>query len=57
MPENIEVITAGSHEVYEVVKSEDGLTITIREAGNHDHKIELISSVLPTLIRALKDMI
>jgi hypothetical protein len=48
---------AGSHEVYEVLKSVDGLKVTIREAGNHDHKIELISSVLQTLIRALQDMI
>lgn len=57
MPETIEVIKAGSREIYEVVKSEDGLKITIREAGNHDRKIELISSVLPTLIQALQKMI
>ncbi len=56
MPEDIRVITAGRHDVYEVVKSEDGQRLTIREAQNHDHKIELISSVIPTLIQVLREI-
>jgi hypothetical protein len=50
------IITAGSRPVYEIVKSDDGLTVTIREAQNHEHKIDLISSVIPTLIRMLQKL-
>jgi hypothetical protein len=56
MPEQVHVIAAGSRPVYEVVTSEDGLTITIREAENHEHKIVLLSSVLGTLIRTLQGL-
>ena len=52
MPE-IEVITAGNKEVYEVVKSDDGHTVTIRFAKNHEHKFDLPQSVVGTLIKAL----
>ncbi len=54
MPEKIHTITAGSREVYELVESEDGLYLTIRDAANHDHQIRLTSSVVPILIQALK---
>ena len=56
MPEKVVDIYAGSHSVFQVVKSEDGLTVTIRLTENHDHKIDLISSVVPTLIRVLQDI-
>jgi hypothetical protein len=56
MPERIEVIHAGSRPVYEIVKSVDGLTITIRLAQHPEQKIDLISSVIPTLIQILSDM-
>jgi hypothetical protein len=45
MPEEIHVIAAGSRPMYEVVKSADGSTVTIRAAGNHDNNIALTSSV------------
>lgn len=54
MADEIRVITAGSRDVYEVIKSGDGLKVTIRESQNHDHKIELLRSVLPTLIKILQ---
>lgn len=55
MAEIIRTIYAGRHPIYEVVKSEDGLTVTIRSAENHDHKIDLISSVVGTLIDVLTE--
>jgi hypothetical protein len=55
MPETVRVIRAGSHPVYEVVKSEDGLTVTIRSAENHEEKIDLMSSVVGTLINVLQE--
>ncbi len=56
MPEEVHTIYAGSHPVYEVVKSADGLTVTIRLAENHDEKIDLMSSVLGTLIQTLREV-
>ena len=47
---------SGRHPVYEVVKSEDGLTVTIRLAENHDEKIDLMSSVIGTLIQTLHEV-
>jgi hypothetical protein len=55
MPEIVRVIRAGRHDVCEVVKSEDGLTVTIRSAENHDDKIDLMSSVVGTLIEVLQE--
>jgi hypothetical protein len=54
MPEIVHQIFAGSHPVYEVVKSADGLTVTIRSAEDHNKKIDLISSVVGTLINTLQ---
>ncbi len=54
MSEEIHLIRAGSRPVYEVVVSEDRLLVTIREAEDHDHRVELISSVIPTLIEILR---
>jgi len=56
MAEKIHSISAGSTRLYEVVESEDGLLVTIREAEDHSHKIELIGSVLPTLIEVLQEI-
>ena len=56
MPEEIRPIRAGSNVIYEVVKSDDGQTITIRAAENHDEKIELMSSVVGTLIQVLREL-
>jgi hypothetical protein len=56
MSEQVEVISAGSNPVYEVVVSEDRQTVTIREADNPERNIELISSVVGTLISVLQKL-
>jgi hypothetical protein len=54
MPEIVHQIFAGRHPVYEVVKSADGSTITIRLSEDHTKKIDLIPSVIGTLINTLQ---
>ena len=56
MPETVHQSFAGRHPVYDIVKSEDGLTITIRSSEDHTKKIDLISSVVGTLIDVLQKM-
>jgi hypothetical protein len=56
MPEVVRQIFAGSHPVYDIVKSADGLTITIRSSEDHTKKIDLISSVVGTLIKTLQEI-
>lgn len=54
MPETVHQIFAGRHPVYDVVKSADGMTITIRMSEDHSKKIDLIPSVVGTLIEVLQ---
>lgn len=56
MPEKIHVIAAGSRLTYEVVESEDGLSVTIRHAEDHEDNIVLIRSVIPTLVNVLREI-
>jgi hypothetical protein len=56
MPEIMRQIFAGRHPVYDIVKSADGLTITIRSTEDHSKKIDLISSVVGTLVRTLQEI-
>jgi hypothetical protein len=56
MPEIMRQIVAGRHPVYDIVKSADGLTITIRSTEDHSKKIDLISSVVGTLVRSLQEI-
>jgi hypothetical protein len=56
MPEIIRQVTAGRHPVYDVVKSADGMTITIRSSEDHTKKIDLIPSVVDTLVRILQEV-
>lgn len=56
MPEEVRTIYAGSDPVYEVVKSEDGLRVTIRSAEDHSKKVDLMSSVVGTLISVLQEL-
>jgi hypothetical protein len=56
MPEIMRQIFAGRHPVYDVVKSGDGLTITIRSTEDHSKKIDLIPSVVGTLVRTLQEI-
>jgi hypothetical protein len=55
MAEEVRQILAGARAIYEVVRSDDGQTITIRLAENHEDKIELMSSVVGTLIGVLRE--
>jgi hypothetical protein len=55
MPEQVFVIAPGNTPIYEVVKSEDGLSLTIRSAANHDYAISMPSSAVDVLISALNE--
>jgi hypothetical protein len=55
MPE-ITDISAGRHSVYQIVVSDDKRTVTIRETENHNHKVDLMSSVIPTLVDILRKL-
>jgi hypothetical protein len=54
MAEQVFVVTAGDRPIYEVVKSEDGHTLTIRSAANHTHAVSMPSSAVHALIGALR---
>jgi hypothetical protein len=56
MPEIVHHILAGGNPVYDIVKSEDGLTITIRSSDDHTKKIDIISSAVGTLIKTLQEI-
>lgn len=56
MAEKLIKITAGNKEVFEVMKSADGQTVTVRLASNHENKMVFPSSVMGTLINALRDL-
>jgi hypothetical protein len=53
MAEQIFVVVARSRPVYEVVKSEDGSTLTIRSTSKLGHAISMPSEAVPSLIDAL----
>jgi hypothetical protein len=53
----IKVITHGiSHDAYEVVESEDGLYVTIRDVGNRERQVRLPRSVVPKLVKVLSEI-
>lgn len=54
MSEQVFVVEAGTTPVIEVVKSEDGLSLTIRVASNHDRSVTMPSSAVYALISALR---
>jgi hypothetical protein len=56
MPEIVHHILVGDNPVYDIVKSEDGLTITIRSSEDHTKKIDIISSAVGTLIKTLQEI-
>jgi len=49
----VETISAGRHPVYDVLVTESG-SIRIRHSEDHQKHIDLISSVVPTLVNALQ---
>lgn len=56
MPEKVHVIEAGSKPCLEVVESEDGVSVIIRDAENHKESIVLMRSVIPTLVNVLREI-
>jgi len=55
MPEKIlNTVYAGSTPVYEVVESEDGLTITVRSADSPDNQLRMIRTAVGTVADALR---
>ncbi len=54
MPEQVFPVAAGNTPIYEVVKSEDGLTLTIRLVSNPTHGISMPSGAVYALIGALQ---
>jgi len=42
------------HGVYEIVESEDGLYVTIRDAHNRERQVRLERSAIPALVGALR---
>jgi hypothetical protein len=55
MAEQVFVVAAGSRPICEIVKSEDGQTLTIRSASNHNQAIAMPSSIVHALIGALQE--
>ena len=53
MSEQIFVVVARNRPLYEVVKSEDGSTLTIRSTSKLGHGITMPSEAVPSLIDAL----
>jgi hypothetical protein len=55
MPEKLlNTIYAGPTPVYEIVESEDGLTITLRSADSPDNQLRMIRTAVGTLADALR---
>jgi hypothetical protein len=53
----IRVTTHGiSQDAYEVIESEDGLYITIREAANRERQVRMLRSVVPKLVKVLREI-
>lgn len=52
--EKVHKILVGTANLYEVVEHEDGVSMSLRETENHEHKVRLLKSVLPTLIKKLQ---
>ena len=55
MPEKVlNTIYAASTPVYEIVESEDGLTITVRSVESPDNQLRMIRTAVGTLADALR---
>jgi hypothetical protein len=53
----IRVTTHGvTHDAYEVVESEDGLYVTIREVSNRERQVRMLRSVVPQLVNTLREI-
>jgi len=56
MTDKIHVIYGGARPLYEVIESEDEVSVTIRYAGDHKERIRLHRSGVAALVNALKDI-
>lgn len=45
-----------AHDAYEVVESEDGLYVTIRESSNRERQVRLPRTVIPKLLKILREI-
>ena len=52
--EKVHPIMAGSSPAYQVVESEDGVTVLIRSANDHSKQVSIMKSALPMLIDILQ---
>ncbi len=52
--EKVHPIMAVSSVAYEVVESEDGVTVWIRSADDHSRRVSILRSALPALIETLQ---
>jgi len=55
-PKSIYTIAAGSREIWEVEKSEDGTKVTIRYANKPERNIEIAGGAINDLIRVLQQL-
>jgi hypothetical protein len=57
MPNVPNIITVRtSSGVYEIVESEDGHHVTLREAGNRERQLKFESSAIPAIVTALRKL-
>jgi hypothetical protein len=50
------VVYGGARALYEVIESDDEVSVTIRYAGDHEDKIRLHRSGVAALVQVLKDV-
>jgi hypothetical protein len=55
--DKIHVVRGGARPVYEVIESEDEVSVTIRYAGDHKEKLTLLRSTVPSLADLLKEIV
>lgn len=55
MADDRHTISAGKHDVYEVIQHDDG-SITIGVIGNETNRVQLLAGVRASLIRILEKM-
>ena len=56
MTEKIHVIHGGARPLFEVIESDDEVSVVIRYAGDHKEQIRLHRSGIPGLVQVLKDI-
>lgn len=57
MDEIRHIVQFGSRPMYEVVEPEDGVSVVIRYAGNHNEQLTLLRCSLPALAKVLTEVL